>query len=46
VHTAWRFRQGSHYLELGQMLPELLADAHLASQELTGDQQALVARQS
>ena len=41
VHTAWRFRQGSHYLELGQMLPELLADAHLASQELTGDQQAL-----
>ena len=41
VHTAWRFRQGSHYLELGQTLPGLLADAHLASQELTGDQQAL-----
>src|SRR5215204_3981451 len=41
VHTAWRLRQGSHYVELGQALPELLADAHLASQELTGDQQAL-----
>jgi hypothetical protein len=41
VHTAWRLRQGSHYVELGQVLPGLLADAHLASQELTGDQQAL-----
>jgi hypothetical protein len=40
VHTAWRLRQGSHYVELGQTLPELLADAHFASQELTGDQQA------
>jgi hypothetical protein len=41
VHTAWRLRQGSHYVELGQALPGLLADAHLASQEVTGDQQAL-----
>jgi hypothetical protein len=41
VHTAWRLRQGSHYVELGQALPGLLADAHLASKELTGDQQAL-----
>jgi len=41
VHTAWRLRQGSHYVELGQALPGLLADAHLASQELTGDHQAL-----
>jgi hypothetical protein len=41
VHTAWRLRQGSHYVELGQALPGLLADAHLASQELTGDQQVL-----
>ena len=41
VHTAWRLRQGSHYVELGQALPGLLADAHLASQELAGDQQAL-----
>jgi hypothetical protein len=45
VHTAWRLRQGSHYVELGQALgqalPGLLADAHLASRELTGDQQAL-----
>ena len=41
VHTTWRLRQGSHYVELGQALPGLLADAHLASQELTGDQQAL-----
>jgi hypothetical protein len=28
-------------VELGQALPGLLADAHLASQELTGDRQAL-----
>jgi hypothetical protein len=28
-------------VELGQALPGLLTDAHLASQELTGDQQAL-----
>ena len=41
VHTVWRLRQGSHYVELGQALPGLLADAHLASRELTGDQQAL-----
>ena len=41
VHTAWRLRQGSHYVKLGQALPGLLADAHLASRELTGDQQAL-----
>jgi hypothetical protein len=41
VHTAWKLRQGSHYVELGQALPGLLADAHLASRELTGDQQAL-----
>ena len=41
VHTTWRLRQGSHYVELGQALPDLLTDAHLASQELTGDQQAL-----
>jgi hypothetical protein len=41
VHTAWRLRQGSRYVELGQALPELLTDTHLASQELSGDQQAL-----
>jgi hypothetical protein len=41
VRQAWELRQGSHYLEVGKVLPQLLADAQLASQELAGDQQAL-----
>jgi hypothetical protein len=40
VNEAWKLRQGSHYMELGQMLPGLLVDARVASQEVTGDQQA------
>jgi tetratricopeptide (TPR) repeat protein len=40
VRQAWELRQGSHYLEVGKVLPGLLADAQLASQELAGDQQA------
>jgi len=41
VNEAWKLRQGSHYRELGQLLPGLLVDAQVASQELTGDQQAM-----
>jgi hypothetical protein len=41
VNEAWKLRQGSHYMELGQLLPGLLVDAQVASQELTGDQQAM-----
>jgi hypothetical protein len=41
VHEAWTLRQGSHYLQVGKVLPGLLADAQLASQELGGDQQAM-----
>jgi hypothetical protein len=41
VNEAWKLRQGSHYIELGQLLPGLLVDAQVASQEMTGDQQAL-----
>jgi len=41
VNEAWKLRQGSHYMELGQLLPGLLVDAQVASQEMTGDQQAL-----
>jgi hypothetical protein len=41
VNEAWKLRQGSHYMELGQLLPGLLVDAQVASQELAGDQQAL-----
>jgi hypothetical protein len=41
VLEAWKLRQGSHYLQVGKVLPGLLADAQLASQELAGDQQAM-----
>jgi hypothetical protein len=41
VNEAWKLRQGSRYMELGQLLPGLLIDAQVASQEITGDQQAL-----
>jgi hypothetical protein len=41
VNEAWKLRQGSHYMELGQLLPGLLTDAQIASQEITGDQQAV-----
>jgi hypothetical protein len=41
VNEAWKLRQGSHYMELGQLLPGLLVDAQVASQEMAGDQQAL-----
>jgi hypothetical protein len=41
VNEAWKLRQGSHYMELGQLLPGLLVDAQVASQEITGDQHAL-----
>jgi hypothetical protein len=41
VNEAWKLRQGSHYIELGQLLPGLLVDAQVASQEMTGDRQAL-----
>jgi hypothetical protein len=41
VNEAWKLRQGSQYMELGQLLPGLLVDAQVASQEITGDQQAL-----
>ena len=41
VNEAWKLRQGSNYLELGQLLPALLVHAQVASQEMTGDQQAL-----
>jgi hypothetical protein len=41
VNEAWKLRQGSHYMELGRTLPGLLIDAQIASQELTGDQQAM-----
>jgi hypothetical protein len=41
VIEAWKHRQGSHYMELGQMLPGLLVDAQVVSQEMTGDQQAM-----
>jgi hypothetical protein len=41
VNEAWKLRQGSHYMELGQLLPRLLMDAQIASQEITGDQQAV-----
>jgi hypothetical protein len=40
VLQAWRLRQGSHYLQLGNVLPGLLADAQAASQEFAGDDQA------
>jgi hypothetical protein len=40
VNKAWKLRQGSHYVELGQMLPGLLIATQVASQEMTGDQQA------
>jgi hypothetical protein len=41
VNEAWNLRQGSHYMELGQLLPGLLVDAQVASQEMAGDQQAM-----
>jgi len=41
VNEAWKLRQGSNYLELGQMLPGLLVHAQVASQEMTGDQQGV-----
>ena len=41
VNEAWKLRQGSRYMELGQKLPGLLAGAQVASQEMTGDQQAV-----
>ncbi len=41
VNEAWKLRQGSRYMELGQMLPALLVDAQVASREMTGDQQAV-----
>ena len=41
VNEAWKLRQGSHYMEIGQLLPGLLVDAQVAGQEMTGDQQAL-----
>jgi hypothetical protein len=41
INEAWKLRQASHYLELGQMLPGLLVHAQVASQEMTGDQQAM-----
>ena len=41
VNEAWKLRQGSYYMELGQMLPALLVDAQVASREMTGDQQAV-----
>jgi hypothetical protein len=41
VNEAWKLRQGSHYMELGQMLPGLLVSAQVVSQEMTGDQQAV-----
>src|SRR4029450_10167351 len=34
VNEAWKLRQGSHYMELGQLLPGLLVDAQVASQEI------------
>jgi hypothetical protein len=40
VSAAWRLRQRSRYVELGGLLPGLLADAQLASRELAGDDQA------
>jgi hypothetical protein len=40
VTEAWKLRQGSHYVELGQLLPGLLVDAQVVSQETRGDQQA------
>jgi len=40
VYQAWKLRQGSHYMELGEVLPQLLADTQVASHELAGDQQA------
>jgi hypothetical protein len=41
VNEAWKLRQDSHYMELGQLLPGLLIDAQVASQEITGDHQAM-----
>jgi hypothetical protein len=41
VYRAWKLRQGSHYMELGKVLPQLLADTQVASHELAGDQQAV-----
>jgi hypothetical protein len=41
VYQAWKLRQGSHYIELGKVLPQLLTDAQVASHELGGDQQAV-----
>jgi hypothetical protein len=41
VNEAWKLRQGSHYMELGQLLPGLLVDAQVVSQEMAGDQQAM-----
>jgi hypothetical protein len=36
-----RWLEWRQQVELGQMLPGLLVDAHVASQEMTGDQQAV-----
>jgi hypothetical protein len=41
VNEAWNLRQGSHYMELGQLLPDLLIDSQVATQEMAGDQQAM-----
>jgi hypothetical protein len=41
VNEAWKLRQGSRYMELGQKLPGLLVGAQVACQEMTGDQQAV-----
>jgi hypothetical protein len=41
VYQAWKLRQGSHYMELGKVLPQLLADTQVASHELAGDQRAV-----
>ena len=40
VNGAWQLRQRSRYIELGRLLPGLLADAQLASTQLAGDDQA------
>ena len=41
MYQAWKLRQGSHYIELSKVLPQLLADAQFTSHELAGDQQAV-----
>jgi hypothetical protein len=40
VREVWQLRQSSRYLELGRLLPDLLADAQLAAAEVRGDAQA------